>query len=110
MVGYGFRVGVLVGGVDFAVGAAANGSGALLLRGAVSVLYLDKLRVGGNFAVDVGVYLGVEARRVKALVALHVGKQADVLNPLRRGQVTQAPAGGFSVGSSLSNGASARNR
>ena len=75
---YGFRIGVLAGGVDFAVGAAADGSGALLLGGAVSVLDLHQLGTGCDFAVDVGVYLGVEARGVEALVALHVGKQGSI--------------------------------
>jgi outer membrane receptor protein involved in Fe transport len=41
------------------------------------------------------------------LLVLH---KREVLCPLRRGQVTQAPAVGLSVGSSRSNGASARAR
>ncbi len=34
--------------------------------------------MGGDFTVYVGVYLGVKARGVKALVALHVRKQSRV--------------------------------
>ena len=50
----GLCVGVLVGGVDLAIGAAADGSGALLLRGAVSVLDLDEFGLRCDFVVDVG--------------------------------------------------------
>ena len=75
---YGLCVGVLVGGVDLAIGAAADGSGALLLRGAVSVLDLDEFGLRCDFVVDVGVDLGLEAGCVKALVALYVGKQGSI--------------------------------
>ena len=76
--GDGSRVGVLAGGVDFAIRAAADGSGPLFFRGTVAVLNLHQLGTGCDFAVDVDVHFGVKARGVVALVALHVGKQGGL--------------------------------
>ena len=64
--------------LDLAEVAALYGSGPLLLRIAVAVLDLHKLGTRRNFTVDVGVYLDVKARGVKALAALHVRKQSRV--------------------------------
>jgi hypothetical protein len=50
----------------------------LLFGSSVSRFDGDKLRSRGNLAFDVGRHFGLEARRIKALVALCVCKQAGV--------------------------------
>ena len=74
---YRLRVRIVVM-LDLAEVAALNGSGALLFRPAVSVLDLNQLGSGRNLTVDMGVYLDLIARSVKALVALNVGKEGSV--------------------------------
>ena len=73
------RLGVrVVGDVEFAVLVFLQRAGTLLLGRSPCRFDGDKLRPRGNLAVDVGRHLGLEARRVKALVALHVRKQAGI--------------------------------
>ena len=83
----------VIGRVELAVLVALQRTRPLLHGAAPCGLDRDKLRRCGDLAVDVGHHLRLVARRVKALVALHVVKQA-VLWLLRRGQVTHAPASG----------------
>ena len=94
---YGFGIGICV--VDFYLAevSAPDGSGALLLGDSVVVLDLYKLGTGGNLAVDVGVYLRMKARGVKALVALHVGRQRSVETAAPR--AGDASSGGWVQGS-----------
>jgi hypothetical protein len=73
------RLGIrVVGDVEFAVLVFLQRAGTLLFGSSVSRFDGDKFRPRGNLAVDVGRHLGLEARRIKALVALHVCKQAGV--------------------------------
>ena len=82
MSGFGvraWRLGIrVVRDVEFAVLVFLQGSGVLLLRGSPCSLDGDKFGPRGNLAVDVCRHLGLVAGSVKALVALHVGKQAGV--------------------------------
>jgi hypothetical protein len=74
-----WRLGVrVVGDVEFAVLVLLQGSWVLLLRCSPCRLDGDKLRPRGNLAADVRCHFGLEAGRVKALVALHIRKQAGV--------------------------------
>ena len=78
VLGHGGSASGLSGCRKFAVLVLLQGAGALLLRSSPCRFDGDKLRPRGNLAVDVRRHLGLEARRVKALVALHVRKQAGV--------------------------------
>ncbi len=73
------RLGVrVVGRVEFAVLMLLQGTGALLLGRSPRRFQLHKLRTCGKLAVDVRRDHGLVAGRVKALVTLHVMKQAGV--------------------------------
>jgi hypothetical protein len=86
----GFRAGArrlrirVVRSVEFAVLVFLQRTGTLLLRVAPRRFDLDKLRTCGNLAVDVRSDFQMEARRVKALVALHIRKQAGVISAAAR--------------------------
>ena len=66
--------------LDLAEVPALHGSGPLLGCSPPSVLDLDKLRPSRNLAVDVGVNLGLIARSVKTLIALHVAEERSVVS------------------------------
>jgi hypothetical protein len=96
--------------LDLAEVDALDGSGPLLSCVPPSVLDLDKLGTGCNLTVDMCGELDLIAGSVEALVAVSYVRKREVLYPLRRARVTQAPAAGLGVGSSRSNGASVRAR
>ena len=64
--------------VEFAILVFLQCAGVLFFGAAPRRLDRDKMRPCGKFAVDVGGDFDLVARRVKALVALHVAKQAGV--------------------------------
>jgi hypothetical protein len=69
--GGAWRLGVrVVGRIEFAVLVLLQGSGTLLLRVAPCCLKLDKLRLRGEFTVDMRRDLHLVARRVKALCGI----------------------------------------
>lgn len=74
------RLGIRVFRGEFAVLVDLQGSGVTLLGSSPSRLDGDKLRPCGKLSVDVGRHLGLVAWRVKALVALHVVKQARIVS------------------------------
>ena len=82
---------------DLAVDALLNGSGPLLLGVAVSHLDLDEFGLCCNLAVDVRVDLGLEARRIEALIALHVDEESCVVS-------AAAGAGAASSGNGVEGG------
>ncbi len=105
------RLGVRVYGLlNLAEVAALDGSGPLLSRAAVSVLDLDKLGTGRNLAVEISGDFRLIVGTVKTLIPIgYVSKQRRVVSAAA-GASDASSCGGMRVGSSLSNGASARAR
>ena len=77
-----YRLGIRVVNyrLNLFVDAPLHGSGSLLLGVAVPILNLDEFGLGRDLAVDVGVDLRLEARRVEALIALHVDEEGRVVS------------------------------
>jgi hypothetical protein len=71
----GLGIGVVNDSFDLADVAELDGPRSLLLGVSPPILDKHKAGMGGNLAVKVRSHLPVIARRVKALVALHVAKQ-----------------------------------
>lgn len=90
-----YRLGVgVVGVLDLAEVSALDGSGALFLRAAVSVLDLDKLGTGCSLAVDEVVNLDLVAVSIKTVVAVGYVREEGRVEPAAAWACNASSCGG----------------